>query len=163
MSKPKLTQVQDKSKTAQAQRAEKQQVERVETAVSTLPILQRAYADISPYDARILQRTIGNQAVRRLVLQRKMTIGPVGDKYEQEADTVAKQVMHTINAPKAPPIQRQEDEDELQMQPVDAAMQLSPIISTLQRQEDEDELQMHLYFTNQSIVQSEIQRFSESI
>ena len=40
-----------------------------------------------------LQRTIGNQAVQRLIksgaLQGKLRIGQPGDKYEQEADRVA--------------------------------------------------------------------------
>jgi hypothetical protein len=44
-----------------------------------------------------LQRTIGNQAVGRLIrseaLQTKLKIGPPGDKYEREADRVADQVM----------------------------------------------------------------------
>jgi hypothetical protein len=44
-----------------------------------------------------LQRTIGNQAVGRLIksgaLQTKLKIGLPGDKYEQEADRVAEQVM----------------------------------------------------------------------
>jgi len=118
----------------------------LETAVSTphIPILQRALADpsdITPNDARALQRTIGNQAVRRLVVQRKMTVGPVGDKYEQEADVVAKQVMQTINTPRTPPVQRQEKDDELQMKPFSPTT-LPPVISTLQRQEEDDELQM---------------------
>jgi hypothetical protein len=50
-----------------------------------------------------LQRTIGNQAVQRLLeasaanahaaIQPKLTIGTPGDKYEQEADRAAEQVM----------------------------------------------------------------------
>lgn len=44
-----------------------------------------------------LQRTIGNQAVQRLfesgVIQSKLEINQPGDKYEQEADQVAEQVM----------------------------------------------------------------------
>ncbi|MCE8423468.1 MAG: hypothetical protein J5U16_06000, partial [Candidatus Methanoperedens sp.] len=44
-----------------------------------------------------LQRTIGNQAVGKLiksgVLQAKLRIGQPGDIYEQEADRVAEQVM----------------------------------------------------------------------
>ena len=44
-----------------------------------------------------LQRTIGNQAVGMLIqsggLQAKLRIGQPGDKYEQEADRVAEQVM----------------------------------------------------------------------
>ncbi|MCX9009873.1 MAG: DUF4157 domain-containing protein [Candidatus Methanoperedens sp.] len=44
-----------------------------------------------------LQRTIGNKAVERLImsgaLQTKLRISQLGDKYEQEADRVAEQVM----------------------------------------------------------------------
>jgi hypothetical protein len=52
----------------------------------------------SPVDSVLfLQRTIGNQAVQRLiksgVLQAKLTIGQAGDVYEKEADSVAKQVV----------------------------------------------------------------------
>ena len=52
----------------------------------------------SPIDQiQFLQRTIGNQAVGRLLksgaLQAKLRIGQPGDIYEQEADQVAEQVM----------------------------------------------------------------------
>ena len=59
-----------------------------------------------------LQRTIGNQAVQRLIksgaLQAKLRIGQPGDKYEQEADRVAGQVMSMPE----PPLQRQTEEEE---------------------------------------------------
>ncbi len=50
-----------------------------------------------------------------------MTLGPVGDNYEQEADAVAKQVvststLHILSGP-AQTTQRQEEEEELQMKP----------------------------------------------
>jgi hypothetical protein len=52
----------------------------------------------SPVDQVLyLQRTIGNQAVQQLIksgtLQAKLRIGQPGDKYEQEADREAEQVM----------------------------------------------------------------------
>jgi len=90
-----------------------------------------------------LQRTVGNQAIQRAiqrtVIQRKMTVGPVGDKYEQEADTVAKQVVNNLQTSEIQPkeaetAQRQEEEDDLQMKPISS-------ISPIQRQENEDELQ----------------------
>ncbi|MEH2179311.1 eCIS core domain-containing protein [Nostoc sp.] len=78
--------------------------------------------------------------------QAKLSISQPGDIYEQEADSVAQQVMQTM----AQPVNRQsiqqealpeEKEEELQMKPLD--------ISTLQRQEalleeeeEEEELQM---------------------
>ncbi|MEH2079371.1 MAG: DUF4157 domain-containing protein [Nostoc sp.] len=73
--------------------------------------------------------------------QAKLSISQPGDKYEQEADSVAQQVMQTMAQPvNRQSIQREalpEDEEELQMKPLD--------ISTLQREalpEDEEELQM---------------------
>ncbi|MFN6486782.1 DUF4157 domain-containing protein [Nostoc sp. DedQUE02] len=73
--------------------------------------------------------------------QAKLSISQPGDIYEQEADSVAQQVMQRM----AEPVNRQsiqqealpEDEEELQMKPLD--------ISTLQLEafpEDEEELQM---------------------
>src|SRR3989304_5445433 len=52
----------------------------------------------SPVDRLLfLQRTIGNQAVGRLIssgaLQTKLRVNEPGDIYEQEADRVAEQVM----------------------------------------------------------------------
>lgn len=145
MSKQNQIQHKKESERVQAKVASVEQ-EAMETAVSS-PIhatLQRAYtdpSDINPNDARTLQRTIGNQAMRRLVVQRKMTVGPAGDKYEQEADAVARQVVQTINTPIAPPVQRHEEEEEVQMKPFPSATP-SPTISMLQRQEEEEEVQM---------------------
>ena len=45
-----------------------------------------------------LQRAIGNQAVQRFI-QRKLTINTPGDRYEQEADHVADQVMRMSASP----------------------------------------------------------------
>jgi hypothetical protein len=53
-----------------------------------------------------LQRSIGNQAVYRLVaggvLQAKLQVGPAGDSYEREADRVAAEVMRNL-APSVTP------------------------------------------------------------
>ena len=139
----KQTQAQQHTEQAQAKTVNKQEVKGLETAViPPIPALQRAYTNprtLSPADAHTLQRTIGNQALGRLIIQRKMTLGPVGDKYEQEADAVAKQVvskLHNSQTHSAPTntAQRQENEDDLQMKPL-------PTISSLQRQEEEEELQ----------------------
>ena len=66
--------------------------------------VQRAAIDpgrLRPADVLALQRTVGNQAVTRLLgrttpaphIQFKLTVGPASDRYEQEADRVAEQVM----------------------------------------------------------------------
>jgi hypothetical protein len=52
----------------------------------------------SPVDRILfLQRTVGNQALQRMMkfgaLQAKLRIGLPNDKYEQEADRVADQIM----------------------------------------------------------------------
>ncbi|MBE2220106.1 MAG: DUF4157 domain-containing protein [Anaerolineae bacterium] len=165
MSKDKQVQQDTQSKSRVSKPAQ-DEMRGVKTVVANpIPSLQRAFADpktLSPADAQTLQRTLGNQALRRLTIQRKMTVGPVGDKYEQEADAVAKQVvskLHTTSTQTAPAqttqrqeeeelqmkplIQRQEEEEELQMKPLiqrqeEDELQMKPI----QRQEDEEELQM---------------------
>ena len=139
------TKKQDKKKKTRtsSQNTQKRAAQDSKTAVSHPNIsLQRAVQTpqaLSPTDARNIQRTIGNQAGRRLVIQRKMTLGPVGDKYEQEADNVAKQVVNRLAAQPTPEqtgkniTQRQEEEEEIQASPL--------AISSLQRQEGEEEVQ----------------------
>jgi hypothetical protein len=168
MSKDKQTPQDTQSKT-RVNKPVQEEMKGVETAVvSPIPALQRAYINsrtLSPADAQVLQRTIGNQALGRLAIQRKMTLGPVGDKYEQEADAVAKQVVGKLHATSTqtapaqtaqrqeeeelqmkPLVQRQEEEEELQMKPLplvqrqeEEELQMKPLV---QRQEEEEELQM---------------------
>ncbi|MFO7679169.1 MAG: DUF4157 domain-containing protein [Chloroflexota bacterium] len=140
------------TKQVKAAPSSKQRTRAGKTAVSpSLSLLYQPMTrpeSISPAEAQTLQRTIGNQALSRLTIQRKMTLGPVGDAYEQEADAVAKQVVGQLNTPQT--AQRQEDEEELQMKPLaqrqedEEELQVKPMpaISSLQRQEDEEELQM---------------------
>lgn len=82
-----------------------------------------------PLSAR-LQRALGNQALGQLAgetrIQTKLTLGPVGDRYEQEADQVAKQVVQQMNAPEVcqpanPAVQRQappEEEEKVAAKPL---------------------------------------------
>ena len=58
----------------------------------------------SPYDqVYFLQRTIGNQAVLSLIqsgyIQTKLKMGGAGDKYEQEADRKADEILRMPEAP----------------------------------------------------------------
>ena len=63
------------------------------------------------YGLRSLQRSVGNQAVQRLLqanlLQAKLTVSQPGDIYEREADQVAETVMRTpqaaVDTPSSPP------------------------------------------------------------
>ncbi len=91
--------------------------------------LKRHRSDAALQDAHAgevldLQAAGGNGAVARLI-QAKLTVGPAGDAYEQEADRVAGDVMSSLDADAGP--QRQEEE-ELMAKRVDTA----------QRQEDEE-------------------------
>ncbi|MBC2702725.1 MAG: DUF4157 domain-containing protein [ANME-2 cluster archaeon] len=80
-----------------------------------------------------LQRTIGNQAVQRMVrsgaLQAKLRIGQPGDVYEQEADRVADEVMQMPE----PGVQQQvgpEEEEEIQTKPLPS--QTSEVVSDVE-------------------------------
>ena len=94
-----------------------------------------------------LQRTIGNQAVDRMIrsgtLQTRLTIGQPGDKYEQEADRIADAVMQMpepeIVPGKKPHVQRscQVCEEKELNQNTRPGINISPfsIQQTVQRQE----------------------------
>jgi hypothetical protein len=120
-------------------------------------------------DLMNIQRTIGNKAVGDMLsVQTKLTVGPAGDAYEQEADQVGKEVADKIAASEnsgasAPDVQRSEggemEEEELQMKPSsetiqrseggeseEEELQMKPSSETIQRSEggeaEEEELQM---------------------
>ena len=85
----------------------------------------------------------GNEAATpySLPVQAKLTIGEAGDKYEQEADRVASQVVKQINSPEAAKssqgqsVQRQEEpEEELQRQPSISEIQRVPLPLEVQRE-----------------------------
>ncbi|MDZ8092275.1 MAG: DUF4157 domain-containing protein [Nostoc sp. DedQUE05] len=87
--------------------------------------------------------------------QAKLSISQPGDKYEQEADSVAQQVMQTMAQPvNRQSIQREEapeDEEELQMKPL--ANSITPLVQREALPEDEEELQMK--FLDNSTLQRE--------
>jgi len=86
-----------------------------------------------------LQRTIGNQAVSRLIesktLQAKLKIGQPGDIYEQEADQMAEQVMHMPE----PQVQRQAEEEEETLQYKPLVNQITPLVQVQRQEEPEEE------------------------
>lgn len=106
-------------------------------AVTTTALRRTVQAPASTSQAgiRVLQRTHGNRAVARL-LQTKLTVGPVGDTYEQEADRIANRVVNTPMPAGDTPAQRQPEEEGLQAKPL--ADTITPIA---QRQPEEEELQ----------------------
>ncbi|WP_414553471.1 hypothetical protein, partial [Anabaena sp. CCY 0017] len=90
-------------------------------------------------------------------IQMKLSIGEPGDKYEQEADKVAADVVQRINAPESEEVQRMEvpEEEELQMKPAvdsiqrmevpeEEELQMKPAVNSIQRMDvpEEEELQM---------------------
>ena len=92
--------------------------------------------------ARRFSHNIANIPLRRpdtpTPIQAKLTIGEPGDKYEQEADETARQVVQRIHQPQSEKLQREslpDEEDELQMKP----------LGNIQREslpDEEEELQM---------------------
>ncbi|MHC5771285.1 MAG: eCIS core domain-containing protein [Nostoc sp.] len=85
---------------------------------------------------------IANISLRRpdtpTSIQAKLTIGEPGDKYEQEADETARQVVQRIHQPQSKKLQREslpEEEEELQIKPEGSVQRES-------LPEEEEELQM---------------------
>ncbi|MEE3716314.1 DUF4157 domain-containing protein [Tumidithrix elongata RA019] len=92
---------------------------------SSQRIMQRKHQEM-------VQRYKENQAK---TIQAKLAIGAVGDRYEQEADRVASEVVQKINAPES--VQREEAPEE------EEKLQMKPAISSIQRDpEEEEEIQM---------------------
>jgi hypothetical protein len=155
---PTQSEVQSPFRVVQAQ-SETQQVDYpdLQTQLKTANQFGHKLADIST-------QAIGSAPSLSLI-QPKLTIGAPGDKYEQEADRVAQQVVQQLSAPPAEPsspnqtLQRENmpEEEELQMKPEpqlqrqesaeeeEEELQMKPEAS-LQRQEsveeEEEELQM---------------------
>ncbi|MEB3294453.1 MAG: DUF4157 domain-containing protein [Synechococcales bacterium] len=83
-----------------------------------------------------------DQALTNSWVQRKVTIGQPNDRYEQEADRVAEQVMAM---PEGQPVQRQTaepEEEELQMKPL--ASTISPMVQREMMPEEEEKAQAKL-------------------
>jgi hypothetical protein len=131
-----------------------------------------------------LQQSVGNRAVGQLIqekarsgaIQTKLTVGPAGDAYEQEADRVAAQVMNTP-APAEKAQRAAEEEEEIQMKrliqrdaaPEEEELQTKPILQRaaeedelmakplVQRQEDEEEIQTKRLIQRSGLEEEEIQ------
>jgi hypothetical protein len=76
----------------------------------------------------------------RSAIQTKLTIGQPGDKYEQEADSVADRVMAMSEPAQVQREELGEEEEELQMKPL--AGMISPLVQREELPEEEEELQM---------------------
>ncbi|NEO88588.1 MAG: DUF4157 domain-containing protein, partial [Spirulina sp. SIO3F2] len=73
-------------------------------------------------------------AATEMSIMPKLTVGAAGDKYEQEADAVAAQVVRQLNSPAPPPVQREEEEkgNLLQMRLARSPLQLMTGYATAQ-------------------------------
>ncbi|WP_228013057.1 eCIS core domain-containing protein, partial [Nostoc edaphicum] len=102
-------------------------------------ISRQAVSEIQPFH-KPLTHDISRIPLRT---QAKLSISQPGDKYEQEADSVAQQVMQRM----AQPVNRQSiqrealpESEELQMKPL--ANSITPLVQRQEVPEDEEELQM---------------------
>jgi hypothetical protein len=88
---------------------------------------------LTPGHVQMLQRSFGNRAVvgllprtsSRLPIQAKLTVNPVGDAYEREADRVAEQVVGALDGGQHG-VQRQEEDEAIQTQALSGIIQRLP-------------------------------------
>jgi hypothetical protein len=109
-------------------------VESIATQLSGMHSAERAPALLA------LQQTHGNRYVQRVVagIQAKLVVGQPGDKYEQEADRVAEEVMRMPE----PQVQRQEEEEEDLIQTKPLVDQITPLVQRQVEEEEEEEEEM---------------------
>ncbi|MCD8487757.1 MAG: DUF4157 domain-containing protein [Desertifilum sp.] len=91
----------------------------------------------------------------QIAIQPKLTVGAPGDRYEQEADSVASQVMSMSEPSARSPIQRETapEEEELQMKPLAAS--ITPLVQRETALEDEEELQMKPLIQREAALEDE--------
>jgi Domain of unknown function (DUF4157) len=143
---------------------ERQHLSPTKNSIAPPQTQSHAIARSSTHPIEQLQGAIGNRAVnkllakqptlqakpifrglsRELVIQPKLTIGAVGDKYEQEADRISQQVVDRIHTPQSQSVQRQETsepEDKLMMKSIvqrqssEAGGKIAPELETSIQQE----------------------------
>lgn len=112
---------------------------------------------LRPADILALQRTVGNRAVHRLLagqavrpqasesqgrqpIQAKLMIGAANDKYEQEADRVASQIISMDARPASQSIQRESKKEEEDLQRKPSAISITPLVQRKVKPEDEERL-----------------------
>jgi hypothetical protein len=145
----------------QSDKAERQPKPKPVVSAVDSAAVQRALVDpltASPEALLAAQKLTGNRAASRLI-QTKLTVGPAGDQYEQEADRVAEQVM-AMPAPaqtQAAVQRAPEDEEELQMKPLAAPLadSITPLVQ--RAPEEEEELQLKPLLQRAAIEEEELQ------
>jgi hypothetical protein len=117
----------------------------IATELSSMHTAQRASVLLA------LQRTHGNRYVQRIVtgIQAKLKIGQPGDKYEQEADRVAEEVMR-MPEPRED-LMRQPIEKEEPVQSKPFSEQITPITPLVQRRYSRERLWLFAYDPSQAL------------
>jgi hypothetical protein len=111
----------------------------------SLPDVQTQFESAQSVGHHLENQSYPTQQPAPLLIQPKLKIGAPGDQYEQEADLIAQQVVHQLNAPQAG---QAASNQSLQREsvPEDEELQMKPAISQIQRQEsaeaEDEELQM---------------------
>ena len=121
---------------------ERQQLESAIGTRATSKILTGEQTSWMPEFKGISDRLWGNSGQQVAPIQAKLTIGEVGDKYEQQADRVAKEVVQRIKAPQtnqmsSDTLQRRETEtkEELQLKLESSGIQRKQLPVMVQRRE----------------------------
>lgn len=107
-----------------------------------------------------------NQAAHSPPIQPKLTIGQPNDKYEQEADAVAHQVVNQINAPQAKAVQRETapEEKEESVQAKSETNSFFPSVNKLMFKLERDEMQSEDMSAGEPVSNNPIvQRFSNIV
>ena len=130
-------------------------VESIATQLSGMHSAERAPALLA------LQQTHGNRYVQRVVagIQAKLVVGQPGDKYEQEADRVAEQVMRMSESQ----MQRQVEEEEEQIQTKPLADKFTPLVQRRVEEEEEELLQTKAHSSQVTEVTSNIESRIQSL
>src|SRR5689334_13252615 len=101
---------------------ERQAVNKVQSHTARNARQHRQATGSSAHSIATLQRSVGNQAVQRLLgsdyFQAKLQISSPGDPFEQEADHVADKVMRMPEPNAASPVQAQPLSDSIQRVPL---------------------------------------------
>ena len=121
----------DKQSTKHAQKTDRSQARQTSMATAVQRSQSASTTSLTPGDVLALQQSAGNRAVQRLLanrtVQARLTVGPAGDKYEQEADRVANQVITMTTPPASSSIQREgQEESKVRTQPLAAS--ISPVV-----------------------------------
>ncbi|MEH2352907.1 eCIS core domain-containing protein [Nostoc sp.] len=126
------------AQTNQQQKSEKPQESGILQRAAVRPVSDAGMQSTDDKEAQPLSNSAFSKDFSRVPISTtkpqpimaKLTIGPVGDKYEQEADRVAAQVVQRINAPAS--VQSGEDEtvqrDKMETKDNEARLMRSPII-----------------------------------